>query len=215
MALLLCAPVFVVYTPILYSPRLWLTLCSWPPSQAFVSLPGSMSSSSGILDDYAGDPPPKIPHILLQAPQVEIVSTAVDKTTKTKDLILHTVKLTYRGIVWEVQFRRSEVRNLYGILQSLEMKNRGRKFRIGGSGKKGKTVKDELSFRYNERTVTDNGIDEQARADQESGGRGGGVFGTTSSGRQGSIMEGKIPKVSTHFHLLPIFFPSSSHLLAP
>lgn len=79
--------------------------------------------------------------ILLQAPEVSIIRTAVIKD-RPKDVILHTLKLVYRGWIWYVPIRRTALRNVYNSLASTEYKARGKKFKISapkmssGSSKK-------------------------------------------------------------------------------
>ncbi|GMH76537.1 hypothetical protein TL16_g07117 [Triparma laevis f. inornata] len=98
------------------------------------------SGGFGIKNDYAYLPFDES-RILLQAPEVSIIRTAVIKD-RPKDVILHTLKLVYRGWIWYVPIRRTALRNVYNSLASTEYKARGKKFKISapkmssGSSKK-------------------------------------------------------------------------------
>jgi len=58
-----------------------------------------------------------------------MIRTSVIKE-RPKDIIIHTMKLTYRDWVWYVTVRRTNLRNLYNAMASYEYKAKGKKFKV-------------------------------------------------------------------------------------
>jgi len=116
------------------------SLIAMRSSQSSGFITTGSSGLGGIRNDYAFQPLDES-RLLLQAPTVSIARTAVIKD-RPKDVILHTLKLEYRGWIWYVPIRRTALRNVYNALASTEYKARGKKFKIsapkmsGGSSKK-------------------------------------------------------------------------------
>ncbi|GMH55517.1 hypothetical protein TrRE_jg10713 [Triparma retinervis] len=57
--------------------------------------------------------------VLLSAPRIQMMRCSVIKE-RPKDIILHTMKLTYRGWVWYITVRRTPLRNLYSAMAKHE-----------------------------------------------------------------------------------------------
>ena len=75
------------------------------------------------LPRYCGDV------LLDEAPKVDVIRTTVI-SERPKDIIIHTLKLSFNGWIWYVTVRRTQLRMLYHALAPHEYKAKGKPFHV-------------------------------------------------------------------------------------
>jgi len=119
-------------------------------------MPARLDVDKPLRDDYAHLPPDP-QRVLLSPPKIEMMRTSVIKE-RPKDVILHTMKLTYRGWIWYITVRRTPLRSLYNAMAAHEYKAKGKKYKIlhGGGMSKGRQSSHsgrEVSVNHREASV--------------------------------------------------------------